>query len=63
MSRMRKIALIGIAVALVAAVVAKIFGYPPAIAGVHALPFCMLLLIDASRKKTPNNNPDSNPEK
>lgn len=52
MTRMRKIALIGIASAAVLTVIAVIFGFPPAVAGVHALPFCMLLIIDISRKRS-----------
>jgi hypothetical protein len=56
MSKMRKIALIGIAGAVVLTILAVIFGFPPAVAGVHALPFCMLLIIDISRKKDPNQN-------
>jgi len=55
MSKMRKVALIGIASAAVLTVVAVIFHFPPAVAGVHALPFCMLLIIDMSRKRTPKN--------
>lgn len=51
MTRMRKVALIGIASAAVLTVIAVICGFPPAVAGVHAMPFCMLLLIDISRKK------------
>lgn len=57
MTRMRKIALIGIAAAAVLTVLAVIFGFPPAVAGVHALPFCMLLIIDISRKKETPKNP------
>jgi hypothetical protein len=49
---MRKIALIGIASAVALTILAVIFGYPAAVAGVHALPFCMLLIIDISRNKT-----------
>jgi hypothetical protein len=61
MTRMRKIALIGIGVSFVLTIIAVYFGLPPAVAGVHALPFCMLLIIDISRKK---ENPPStkNPE-
>ena len=58
---MRKVALIGIGVSVVLTILAIFFGLPPAVAGVHALPFCMLLIIDISRKKphhtsTKNNN-------
>lgn len=53
---MRKVALIGIASAVVLTILAVIFGYPAAIAGVHALPFCMLLIIDISRNKTGDTN-------
>jgi hypothetical protein len=53
---MRKIALIGIASAAALTVLAVIFDYPAAVAGVHALPFCMLLIIDISRNKTGNSN-------
>ncbi|MBI3512336.1 MAG: hypothetical protein HY064_16870 [Bacteroidetes bacterium] len=52
---MRKIALIGIASAAALTVVAVIFGYPPAVAGVHALPFCLLLLLDSSRNRKKNS--------
>jgi len=51
MTKMRKIALIGIASAVVLTILAVIFDYPAAVAGVHALPFCMLLIIDMSRNK------------
>ena len=51
MTKLRKIALIGIASAFVLTILAVIYGFPPAVAGVHALPFCMLLIIDMSRKK------------
>jgi hypothetical protein len=56
MSKLRKIALIGIGAAVLATIIAVIFGFPPAVAGVHALPFCMMLIIDMSRKK--NNTED-----
>lgn len=52
MSKMRKIALLGIGGAVVLTVLAVIFDFPPVIGGIHALPFCMLLIIDSSRKKT-----------
>ncbi|TND09197.1 MAG: hypothetical protein FD123_1600 [Bacteroidetes bacterium] len=51
MTRLRKIALIGIASAAVLTVIAVLAGFPPAVAGVHALPFCMMLIVDISRKK------------
>lgn len=51
MSKMKKIALIGIGAATILTILAVIFGYPPAVAGVHALPFFMLLIIDSSRRK------------
>ena len=56
MSKLRKIALIGIGVAVLATIIALIFGFPPAAAGVHALPFCMMLITDISREK--NNTDD-----
>lgn len=62
MSKMRKIALIGIAAATVLTILAVIFGYPPAVAGVHALPFFMLLIIDSSRRK-PKNEDTENPNR
>jgi hypothetical protein len=52
---MRKIALIGIASAVALTILAVMFDYPAAVAGVHALPFCMLLIIDISRNKTGNS--------
>lgn len=51
MSKLRKIALIGIAVVAVATIALKIAGIYPGIVAVHALPFCMMLLIDITRKK------------
>jgi hypothetical protein len=59
MSKMRKIALIGMGAATVLTILAVIFGFPPAVAGVHALPFAMLFIIDLSRKKPDQS---SNPE-
>lgn len=56
MTRMRKVALIGIASAVALTVLAVIFDYPAAVAGVHALPFCMLLIIDISRNRTQDQN-------
>lgn len=49
---MRKVALIGMSAAIGLTIIAVIYGFPPAIAGVHALPFAMLFIIDLSRKKT-----------
>jgi len=59
MSKLRKIALIGIAVVVVATIALKIAGIYPGIVAVHALPFCMLLIIDISRKseKKDEKNP------
>ena len=54
MSRMRKIAFIGIGVVVVATIIFKILNIYPGIVAVHALPFCMLLLIDISRKRSAN---------
>lgn len=48
---MRKIALIGIGVVVVATIIFKLLNIYPGIVAVHALPFCMLLLIDLSRKR------------
>jgi hypothetical protein len=55
MSKLRKIALIGIAVVAVATIALKIAGIYPGIVAVHALPFCMLLIIDISRKRDRKN--------
>jgi hypothetical protein len=55
MSKMRKIAFIGIGAAVLLTILAVIFGYPPAVAGVHALPFFMLLIIDSSRDRKKAN--------
>lgn len=65
MSKLRKIAFIGIGVAAVLTVLAVIFGYPPAVAGVHSLPFFMLLIIDSSRRRNPEKtgSPDPDAEK
>lgn len=51
MTKLRKIALIGIGVVLVATIGLKIAGIYPGIVAVHALPFCMMLIIDLTRKK------------
>lgn len=58
MSKLRKIALIGIAVVVVATIGLKIAGIYPGIVAVHALPFCMMLIIDLTRKRE-NKNEDS----
>lgn len=63
MSKMRKIALIGIGAAAVLTVLAVIFGYPPAVAGVHSLPFFMLLIIDSSRRKPKDPGAEGSEEK
>lgn len=55
MSRLRKIALIGIGVVAVATIALKIAGIYPGIVAVHALPFCMMLIIDFTRKKEKKN--------
>ena len=49
---MRKVALIGMSAAIGLTVIAVIFGFPTAVAGVHAMPFAMLFIIDLSRKGT-----------
>ena len=51
MSKLRKIALGGIAVVVVATIAFKIAGIYPGIVAVHALPFCIMLMIDISRKR------------
>lgn len=61
MTRMRKIALIGIGAAAVLTVIAVVAGFPPAVAGVHALPFCMLLIVDLSRKREKSQEKENNP--
>lgn len=55
MSKLRKIALIGIGVVVLATIGLKIAGIYPGIVAVHALPFCMMLIIDLSRKKERKN--------
>jgi FtsH-binding integral membrane protein len=52
MSKMRKIALGGIGVVVLASIALKIAGIHPGIVAVHALPFCMLLLIDLTHKRS-----------
>ena len=52
MTKIRKVALIGMSAAIGLTVIAVIFGFPPAVAGVHAMPFAMLFIIDLSRKGT-----------
>lgn len=61
MSKMRKIALGGIGVVVVASIALKIAGIPPGIVAVHALPFCMLLLIDLSHRRSRQSG-DQNPQ-
>jgi hypothetical protein len=39
---------------VVATIIFKILNIYPGIVAVHALPFCMLLLIDISRKRSAN---------
>jgi|GEM_PF-1094373 hypothetical protein len=56
MSKLRKIALIGIGVVVIATIGLKIAGIYPGIVAVHALPFCMMLIIDLTRKKTNKND-------
>ncbi len=51
MSKLRKIALIGIGVVIIATIGFKIAGIYPGIVAVHALPFCMMLILDMTRKK------------
>ncbi|MCE2772276.1 MAG: hypothetical protein LW750_02375 [Bacteroidetes bacterium] len=51
MSKLRKIAFIGLGVVIVATIALKIAGIYPGIVAVHALPFCMLLIIDYSRNR------------
>lgn len=52
MTTMRKIALGGIAVVIVATIALKIAGIYPGIVAVHALPFCIMLLIDITNKRS-----------
>ncbi|MCU0433897.1 MAG: hypothetical protein MUC87_10625 [Bacteroidia bacterium] len=61
MSKMRKIAFGGIGVVIVASIALKIAGIHPGIVAVHALPFCMLLLIDITHKRSRQNS-DENPQ-
>ena len=51
MSKLRKIALIGIAGGIVLTIIAVLCGFPAAVAGHIPLPFCMLLIIDLSRNR------------
>jgi hypothetical protein len=55
MSKLRKIALTGIALVAIATIGFKIAGIYPGIVAVHALPFCLMLIIDISRKKEKSN--------
>jgi hypothetical protein len=52
MSKLKKTGLIGLAVVLILTIILKIAGIFPGIAAGFALPFCMMLLIDYSRKKS-----------
>jgi uncharacterized membrane protein YesL len=56
MTKLRKIALIGIGVVVIATIGLKIAGIYPGIVAVHALPFCMMLIIDLTRKKMNKND-------
>lgn len=58
---MRKIALGGIGVVVVASIALKIAGIHPGIVAVHALPFCMLLLIDFTHRRSRQSG-DHNPQ-
>ena len=60
MSKLRKIALIGIGVVVLATIGLKIAGIYPGIVAVHALPFCMMLIIDFTRKKETRKDDESN---
>lgn len=55
MSKLRKISLIGIGVVVIATIGLKIAGIYPGIVAVHALPFCMMLIIDITRKREKKN--------
>jgi len=57
MSKLKKTGLIGLAVVILLTIILKISGIFPGIAAGFALPFCMMLLIDYSRK---NKNQDEN---
>ena len=63
MSRMRKIGFAGLVVVIIATIGLKIAGIYPGIVAVHALPFCLLLMIDFLRKherKKPPGPPEQN---
>jgi hypothetical protein len=51
MSKLRKIGIIGLIVVAIATIGLKIAGIYPGIVAVHALPFCVMLMIDFSRKR------------
>jgi hypothetical protein len=51
MSKLRKIAIAGLIVVAIATIAFKIAGIYPGIVAVHALPFCIMLMIDLSRKR------------
>ena len=51
MSKLRKIAIGGLIVVAIATIALKIAGIYPGIVAVHALPFCIMLMIDLSRKR------------
>ena len=55
MSKLRKIGLIGVGVVIIATIAFKIAGIYPGIVAVHALPFCIILMIDFTRKRDRNN--------
>ncbi|HTF05001.1 MAG TPA: hypothetical protein VK826_13330 [Bacteroidia bacterium] len=59
MSKLRKIGIGGLVVVIIATIAFKIAGIYPGIVAVHALPFCLMLMIDFSRKRDKNN--DQNP--
>lgn len=56
MSKLRKIAYGGLIVVAIATIGLKIAGIFPGIVAVHALPFCILLMIDISRKRDRERN-------
>jgi hypothetical protein len=59
MSKLRKIGIGGLVVVIIATIAFKIAGIYPGIVAVHALPFCLMLMIDFSRKR--DNKNDQNP--
>lgn len=60
MSKLRKIAIGGLVAVVIATIAFKIAGIYPGIVAVHALPFCIMLMIDLSRKRDREN--DQNPQ-